>query len=217
MNDRAKYAGSVFHVRRVACDHDARRIRVRLQMLQLVRAGLYSDRRDRAGFLRQLRCKLDEFTDNFLPHMKEEEEIFQPLLMKYFGYDELRELKQDVLQNHHLSEKADLPEKVPEPILEPVPVPKPLPAPVSVVEPEPVPVPVPVPRLPPEVLTLVFAHLRPADRAVCAAVCRQWRSACLAPRLWRHLSPAAPQGESLRHVCSPAPADHEDDLLSKFT
>ena len=40
--------------------------------------------------------------------------------------------------------------------------------------------PVPVPRLPPELLTLIFSHLRPSERAVCATVYRQWRSACLA-------------------------------------
>ena len=165
---------------------------VHAQMLEMVRAGLYSDRHGQGDFLGQLRRKLDEFTDNFLPHMKEEEEIFQPLLMKYFAYDELRELKQDVLQNHHLSEKVDLPEKT-EPLPEPVPepLPEPVPAPQCAVEP------VPVPRLPPELLTLIFSHLRPPDRAACAAVCRQWRSASLAPRLWKDLSPAAPAGERL--------------------
>ena len=149
-------------------------------MLEMLRDGLtdlYSGRHDREAFRYRLRQKLDEFTDNFLPHMKEEEEIFQPLLMKYFGYDELRELKQDVLENHHLSEKVDLPEKS-EPVAEPLRKPE------------------PVPRLPPELLTLIFCHLRPSERAACAAVCRQWRSACLAPRLWRTLSPAAPAGNS---------------------
>ncbi|XP_043225449.1 F-box/LRR-repeat protein 5-like isoform X1 [Amphibalanus amphitrite] len=168
------------------------------EMLEMVRGGLDSGRHDQDEFVRQLRRKLDEFTDNFLPHMKEEEEIFQPLLMKYFGYDELRELKQDVLQNHQLSEKVDLPEKAPEP----VPLPLAAPRPAAAAEPA------PVPRLPPEVLTLIFCHLRPPDRAACAAVCRQWRSASLAPRLWRSLSPAAPAAD-----CDAAQSDVIEELM----
>ena len=171
----------------------------------MVRDGLtslYSGRHDQDDFRCQLRQKLEEFTDNFLPHMKEEEEIFQPLLMKYFGYEELRELKQHVLQNHQLAEKVDLPEKTESEPEKTEPEPESESEPVPVVEQvvEPVLEPVPVPRLPPELLTLIFSHLRPSERAVCAAVCRQWRSASLAPRLWRSLSPAAPAGETARHL-----------------
>ncbi|XP_037092753.1 F-box/LRR-repeat protein 5-like [Pollicipes pollicipes] len=159
---------SVYNSAVCSC-HQDNRLTEMLEMVQNGVAGEHGSERERQLFRCQLRQKLDEFTDNFLPHMEEEEQIFQPLLIKYFDYDELRELKHDVLQNHHLSEKADLPEKGAESAVPPPPV--------------------AVPRLPPELLTLIFAQLRPAERAACAAVCRRWHAACLAPSLWTSLRP----------------------------
>ena len=34
-----------------------------------------------------------EFMEEFLPHMEEEENTFQPLLCKYFNYEELKLIK----------------------------------------------------------------------------------------------------------------------------
>lgn len=52
-----------------------------------------------------------EFTEQFIPHMKEEEEIFQPLLMKYFAYEELRLLKEQVIQQHEIWKEKLLAQK----------------------------------------------------------------------------------------------------------
>ena len=107
---------------------------------------------DRVNFGIQLKQALDEFTDSFLPHMQEEEEVysfvlepyvhnaniifrefskmmnfvqnlqimfgicaqvFQPLLLQYFSYEELRELRQKVLQKHFEKEEIELFDKQP--------------------------------------------------------------------------------------------------------
>ena len=47
-----------------------------------------------------LRKALNKFTNIFIPHMKEEEEIFQPLLLKYFSLGELSEMKNIVIKLH---------------------------------------------------------------------------------------------------------------------
>ncbi len=47
-----------------------------------------------------LRKALNKFTNIFIPHMKEEEEIFQPLLLKYFSLGELTEMKNIVIKLH---------------------------------------------------------------------------------------------------------------------
>lgn len=43
--------------------------------------------------------------------MEEEEEIFQPLLMKYFAYEELRLLKEQVIQQHEIWKEKLLAQK----------------------------------------------------------------------------------------------------------
>ncbi|GBN18849.1 F-box/LRR-repeat protein 5 [Araneus ventricosus] len=55
---------------------------------------------ERINFGLKLRQALQEFTGSFLPHMKEEEEVFQPMLMKYFEYEELKCLKEQVIEEH---------------------------------------------------------------------------------------------------------------------
>ncbi|CAM1313975.1 FBXL5 (predicted) [Pycnogonum litorale] len=81
--------------------HDDNRLS---EMLHLVTNGyLNSDAwsgDQRNHYEEQLKMALDQFTDTFLPHMKEEEEVFQPLLMKYFDYDELKLLKTKVIEEH---------------------------------------------------------------------------------------------------------------------
>ncbi len=55
---------------------------------------------EKISFGVKLRKALNQFTERFLPHMKEEEEIFQPLLMQYFTEDELVEMKIVVIKSH---------------------------------------------------------------------------------------------------------------------
>lgn len=57
----------------------------------------YSERLD---YGKRLAAALRDFTSNFLPHMEEEEEVFQPMLVKFFEYDELKWLKKKVIEQH---------------------------------------------------------------------------------------------------------------------
>lgn len=75
------------------------------EMLELVHNGYRCSRKtdlERLNFAAQLRNALEDFTGKFIPHMQEEEEVFQPLLMKYFSVDELRQMKNVVLSRHRL-------------------------------------------------------------------------------------------------------------------
>lgn len=61
---------------------------------------------ERITFGVRLRRALKQFTNKFIPHMKEEEEVFQPLLMEYFTPDELAEMKKVVIKLHLQSRKG---------------------------------------------------------------------------------------------------------------
>ena len=60
---------------------------------------------ERIGYGERLRRAIKDFTEVFIPHMAEEEEIFQPLLVKYFAYEELLSLRSSVIRSH--IEKSD--------------------------------------------------------------------------------------------------------------
>jgi len=63
---------------------------------------VYSSSRDteRNFYWQKLQEALYEFLEDFLPHMEEEENTFQPLLNEYFNYDELRQIKDTVITQH---------------------------------------------------------------------------------------------------------------------
>ena len=85
-----------------------------LQILEMLRSGYTCTDKplsERISFGSQLQKVVSEFTEQFIPHMKEEEEIFQPLLMKYFAYEELRLLKEQVIQQHEIWKEKLLAQK----------------------------------------------------------------------------------------------------------
>ncbi|XP_023324232.1 F-box/LRR-repeat protein 5 [Eurytemora carolleeae] len=53
-------------------------------------------------YWQRLQSAVYEFMDEFLPHMEEEENTFQPLLCKYFNFEELKLIKETVLEQHRL-------------------------------------------------------------------------------------------------------------------
>lgn len=63
---------------------------------------------DKLNYGHKLRKALKEFVKGFLPHMKEEEEVFQPLLMQYFTEKELMEMKIIVIKSHMQQRKLNL-------------------------------------------------------------------------------------------------------------
>ena len=72
-----------------------------IYILQLFSEGIrYSTKSEaeRIKYGRKLENELMKFQQHFLPHMQEEEDIFQPLLVQYFSVEELKELKESVLK-----------------------------------------------------------------------------------------------------------------------
>lgn len=55
---------------------------------------------DKLNYGMQLRKILNAFINSFMPHMKEEEEVFQPLLNEHFSEEELVEMKYLVIKLH---------------------------------------------------------------------------------------------------------------------
>ncbi|XP_014024730.1 F-box/LRR-repeat protein 5-like isoform X1 [Salmo salar] len=79
------------------------------EMLSLFEKGLRSVKSEyeQLNYARQLKERLEAFTQDFLPHMKEEEEVFQPMLMQYFTYEELKDLKKQVMAQHCSQQRWD--------------------------------------------------------------------------------------------------------------
>jgi len=79
------------------CHEDSDLIKI-IDLVELVYSSSHSN--DRNFYWQKLQEAIYEFLDDFLPHMEEEETIFQPLLNKYFDYNELKQIKDTVLLQH---------------------------------------------------------------------------------------------------------------------
>ncbi|XP_070559832.1 F-box/LRR-repeat protein 5-like [Ptychodera flava] len=183
-------------------------------MLEMVDDGLKRNwdktEDERNSFGKLLTKALKEFTKDFLPHLKEEEEVFQELLMRYFSYEELKDIKATVIERHgelhsklkYLKDTAEKPteDEPEEDIL--------------------------FHLLPTEIIMKIFSLLSPKDLCHCAQVCRQWSNLAFSGSTWRALYPcrwakgiwefgmnaeeiAVPLSES---DSSPANSESEDDL-----
>jgi len=62
---------------------------------------------ERENYGKKLERELVKFQQHFLPHMQEEEDVFQPLLVQYFSVAELKELKESVLKQHQMWNSMD--------------------------------------------------------------------------------------------------------------
>ncbi len=131
----------------------------------------------------RIKDALDVFTKNFLPHMQEEEEFFQPLLMQYFTYDELKEIRYNVIEKHSLHTKycseqdkesslKDTSEKV-DGLKEDI-------EDVASCR---------VSGLPSEILLQIFSYLNPKELGHCAQVSSHWNAMALDGSLWKSLYP----------------------------
>ncbi|KFM78401.1 F-box/LRR-repeat protein 5, partial [Stegodyphus mimosarum] len=133
---------------------------------------------DRINFGIKLQNALQEFTGSFLPHMKEEEEVFQPMLMKYFEYEELKCLKEQVIEEHskwhvydtekHSLEEAEADLKID--------------AGTSDLKDS-------ISCLPPEILSHILSFLSPQDLLRCSGVCHLWYDIAHGPSLWKEIYP----------------------------
>ncbi|XP_075400628.1 F-box/LRR-repeat protein 5 [Tenrec ecaudatus] len=164
------------------------------EMLSLFEKGLKNVKNEyeQLNYAKQLKERLEAFTRDFLPHMKEEEEVFQPMLMEYFTYEELKDIKKKVIAQHcshkdtaellrglslwnhaeerqkvfkySVEEKADKEAEV-------------LGRATS------------ISHLPPEVMLAVFSFLSPRELCRCSQVSTKWAQLAKTGSLWRHLYP----------------------------
>ncbi|KAL2089529.1 hypothetical protein ACEWY4_014217 [Coilia grayii] len=167
------------------------------EMLSLFEKGLRSVKSEyeQLNYARQLKERLEAFTQDFLPHMKEEEEVFQPMLMEYFTYEELKDIKKQVIAQHsrqhrwgcaaevlkgfsllnqaeelHKVFKYSDHEKTDDEL-------------------EKGSGSTHISQLPVEVLLKVFQFLGPEDLCRCGQVCATWSNVTKTGSLWRHLYP----------------------------
>ncbi|XP_051517379.1 F-box/LRR-repeat protein 5 isoform X1 [Myxocyprinus asiaticus] len=166
------------------------------EMLSLFEKGLCSVKSEyeQLNYAQQLKERLEAFTQDFLPHMKEEEEVYQPMLMEYFTYEELKDIKRQVIQQHccnqswssaadvlkglnlwsqaeelHKAFKYSDHEKTEDAEQDGDRV--------------------SISALPQEVLLRVFWYLSPVDLCRCWQVCSIWAQVAKTGSLWRHLYP----------------------------
>ncbi|XP_029446572.1 F-box/LRR-repeat protein 5 isoform X1 [Rhinatrema bivittatum] len=164
------------------------------EMLSLFEKGLRNVKNEyeQLNYAKQLKERLEAFTSDFLPHMKEEEEVFQPMLMEYFTYDELKDIKKKVIAQHcshkdtaellkglslwnhaeelqkvykySVDEKADKEIEVTSNTTY-------------------------ISHLPPEVMLKIFTYLNPQDLCRCSQVNTKWSQLTKTGSLWKHLYP----------------------------
>ncbi|XP_033015931.1 F-box/LRR-repeat protein 5 isoform X1 [Lacerta agilis] len=167
------------------------------EMLSLFEKGLKNVKNEyeQLNYAKQLKERLEAFTRDFLPHMKEEEEVFQPMLMEYFTYEELKDIKKKVIAQHcsqkeaaaeirrgislwnqaeelqkafkySVDEKADQGEETEETGQT-----------TNIVD------------LPSEVVLTIFSYLSPQELCRCSQVNSKWSQLAKTGSLWKHLYP----------------------------
>ncbi|XP_030720116.1 F-box/LRR-repeat protein 5 [Globicephala melas] len=164
------------------------------EMLSLFEKGLKNVKNEyeQLNYAKQLKERLEAFTRDFLPHMKEEEEVFQPMLMEYFTYEELKDIKKKVIAQHcsqkdtaellrglslwnqaeerqkffkySVDEKSDKEAEVSEQSTG-------------------------ITHLPPEVMLSIFSYLNPQELCRCSQVSTKWSQLAKTGSLWKHLYP----------------------------
>ncbi|XP_069488035.1 F-box/LRR-repeat protein 5 [Ambystoma mexicanum] len=164
------------------------------EMLSLFEKGLRNVKNEyeQLNYAKQLKERLEAFTRDFLPHMKEEEEVFQPMLMEYFTYDELKDIKKKVIAQHcsskdtaelaknlSLLNQAEELQKVFKYSVDEKAV-KETRVKVDATS---------ITQLPPEVLVNVFSYLNPQDLCRCSQVNTKWAQLAKTGSLWKHIYP----------------------------
>uniref|UniRef100_H3DJX9 F-box/LRR-repeat protein 5 n=1 Tax=Tetraodon nigroviridis TaxID=99883 RepID=H3DJX9_TETNG len=168
------------------------------EMLTLFEKGLHNVKSEfeQLNYAQQLKERLEAFTQDFLPPMKEEEEVFQPMLMQYFTYEELKDIKKQVIAQHCSQQQWDCAAEVLKGFglwtqaeelhkvfkysdhektdyeLE-----KSWSSSAH------------ISQLPTEIMLRLFRYLGPEDLCRCSQVCSSWSELAKTGSLWRHLFP----------------------------
>ncbi|XP_072246113.1 F-box/LRR-repeat protein 5 isoform X2 [Leuresthes tenuis] len=168
------------------------------EMLSLFEKGLHSVKSEceQLNYAQQLKERLEAFTQDFLPHMKEEEEVFQPMLMQYFTYEELKDIKKQVIAQHCNQQQHDRAAEVLKGFslwtqaeeLQKV---------FKYADHEKTDYELEknrnsstyISQLPTEIMLRLFHYLGPNDLCRCSQVCSSWSELAKTGSLWRHLYP----------------------------
>jgi F-box/leucine-rich repeat protein 5 len=152
-------------------------------LVNLVSEGLqmgWCSEEARVDFGERLKTAIASFTVDFLPHMREEEEVFLPLLVQYFSEPELKKLTRDVIELHHLNDFEDLP--VSSSSSSTILSTKLTAQNGAAQRPS-------LLQLPPEVLLVVLRHLGPRDLLRLSITHPSLQPLTFDPSLWTHLHP----------------------------
>ncbi|KAK0062529.1 F-box/LRR-repeat protein 5 [Biomphalaria pfeifferi] len=152
------------------------------EMLHLVLDGYkltQKTKTERQNYGDRLKKALEDFTKKFIPHMEEEEMVFQPMLMQYFSYDELKELKAKVIEQHDMSKSQE--ESIQEKYVDDS---KESDGEQNRVEKEDH-----FSKLPNEICQQIFALLSPKDLVKISQVSKRWQHLSKDPALWCRLYP----------------------------
>ncbi|XP_075901561.1 F-box/LRR-repeat protein 5 isoform X1 [Nelusetta ayraudi] len=168
------------------------------EMLSLFEKGLHNVKSEyeQLNYAQQLKERLEAFTQDFLPHMKEEEEVFQPMLMEYFTYEELKDIKKQVIAQHCSQQQWDCAAEM----LKGFTLwshAEELQKAFKYADHEKTDYElekngnssVHISQLPTEIILRLFSYLGPEDLCRCSQVCSSWSELAKTSSLWRHLYP----------------------------
>ncbi|XP_023122805.2 F-box/LRR-repeat protein 5 [Amphiprion ocellaris] len=168
------------------------------EMLSLFEKGLHSVKSEyeQLNYAQQLKERLEAFTQDFLPHMKEEEEVFQPMLMQYFTYEELKDIKKQVIAQHCSQQQWDCAAEV----LKGFSLwsqAEELQKAFKYADHEKTDYELEknrnssthISQLPTEIMLRLFHYLGPEDLCRCSQVCSSWSELAKTGSLWKHLYP----------------------------
>ncbi|XP_014863383.1 PREDICTED: F-box/LRR-repeat protein 5 [Poecilia mexicana] len=169
------------------------------EMLSLFEKGLQSVKSEyeQLNYAQQLKERLEAFTQDFLPHMKEEEEVFQPMLMQYFTYEELKDIKKQVIAQHCNQQQPDCAAEVLKGFSLWTQAEE-LQKAFKYADHEKTDYDLEqrrssssthVSQLPAEIMLRLFHYLGPVDLCRCSQVCSAWSDLVKTGSLWRHLYP----------------------------
>lgn len=167
------------------------------EMLSLFEKGLQNVKSEyeQLNYARQLKERLEAFTQDFLPHMKEEEEVFQPMLMQYFTYEELKDIKKQVIAQHSNQQQLDCAAEVLKGFSLWTQAEE-LQKAFKYADHEKTDYDLEqsrnsthISQLPAEIMLRLFHYLDPVDLCRCSQVCSSWSELVKTGSLWRHLYP----------------------------
>jgi len=143
--------------------------------------GLCTNLKDQG---RKLNKVIQHFFEEYVPHMVEEEQVLQPLLMEFLTHSELRQIQIIVLQLHHLKEKNLSSDEFIDRYLKDLHIGE------QIKEEELISLTPSINCLPTEIISHIFSYLGPKDLCQCAQVNQSWSELSFTGSLWQTIHPS---------------------------